>query len=100
MANDISISINTPDNALVVSLPARLEAILYLKGKPISVTEMAELVKEAPSAIEQTVVFRTLNCNQGGVISSKFLGSEKKAKTSSKSFGNQVFLFKKYSFNF
>ncbi len=30
----------------IISLPARLEAILYLKGRPVSIKEMAELAQE------------------------------------------------------
>ena len=39
-----------------ISLPARLEAILYLKGKPISLREMSELVQEKESCIEQALL--------------------------------------------
>ena len=39
-----------------ISLPARLEAILYLKGKPTSSSEMAELVNQSVSNVEQALL--------------------------------------------
>tara|TARA_Y100001968_G_C19425252_1_gene753982 strand:+ start:423 stop:929 length:507 start_codon:yes stop_codon:yes gene_type:complete len=39
-----------------ISLPARLEAILYLKGKPTSSSEMAELLKVDKNQIDQALV--------------------------------------------
>ena len=39
-----------------ISLPARLEAILYLKGKPVSSVEMAELVGTEVTEIEQALI--------------------------------------------
>ncbi len=39
-----------------ISLPARLEAILYLKGKPVSLSEMAELAQETKSKVEQALL--------------------------------------------
>ena len=39
-----------------ISLPSRLEAILYLKGKPVSLKEMAELAQESESSVEQALV--------------------------------------------
>ena len=36
-----------------VSLPARLEAILYLKGRPMSLKELSELVNESETDTEQ-----------------------------------------------
>ncbi len=53
MATDVSAISQGPDFNL--SLPARLEAILYLKGKPLSLNELAELAKEEKSAIEQAL---------------------------------------------
>ena len=53
MANDLSI--NSPQ-VNEISLPARLEAILYLKGKPLSVNEMAELVQESRASVEEALV--------------------------------------------
>ena len=54
MANDGS---NSKDaNYNNISLPARLEAILYLKGKPLKIAEMAELIHEEESAIEQALM--------------------------------------------
>ena len=38
-----------------ISLPARLEAILYLKGKPIKLSEMAELAHESEDNVEQAL---------------------------------------------
>ena len=53
MANDFSIN-SPPVNE--ISLPARLEAILYLKGKPLSLKEMAELVQESRASVEEALV--------------------------------------------
>ncbi len=39
-----------------VSLPSRLEAILYLKGRPIGIPEMAALVQEKESSVEQALI--------------------------------------------
>ncbi len=39
-----------------ISLPAKLEAILYLKGKPLSIFEMAEIVKEPESSVDQALM--------------------------------------------
>ena len=39
-----------------ISLPARLEAILYLKGKPTSSAEMAELVQKDLSEVNQALI--------------------------------------------
>ena len=39
-----------------ISLPARLEAILYLKGKPLSLNEMAELVQESKASVEEALL--------------------------------------------
>jgi len=41
---------------LRVSLQARIEAILYLKGKPTSAKELAELSGESESSVEQTLL--------------------------------------------
>ena len=41
------------DVAPLVSLPARLEAILYLKGRPVSLQELSELVGLSESDTEQ-----------------------------------------------
>ena len=40
----------------IISLPARLEAILYLKGRPVSIKEMAELAQETEEHIEQALM--------------------------------------------
>ena len=39
-----------------ISLPARIEAILYLKGKPLSIEEIKELVKEDKSLLEEALL--------------------------------------------
>lgn len=39
-----------------ISLPARLEAILYLKGKPLALGELAEISRESESSIEQALL--------------------------------------------
>ncbi len=39
-----------------ISLPARLEAILYLKGKPTTSKEMADLVKKDIADVEQALI--------------------------------------------
>ena len=49
-------SINNQNLSLDISLPSRLEAILYLKGKPISIKEMAELTQENESSVEQALM--------------------------------------------
>ncbi len=38
-----------------ISLPARLEAILYLKGKPMTINELTELSHENESAVNQAL---------------------------------------------
>ena len=42
--------------ATEISLPARLEAILYLKGKPTSAKEMAELVQKNIEDVQQALI--------------------------------------------
>ena len=54
MANEPKINSLSP--VPDISLPARLEAILYLKGKPLSLNELSELVQEPRSSIEQALV--------------------------------------------
>jgi len=44
------------DEGSDISLPARLEAILYLKGKPVSLKEMSELTVEKESTVEQALM--------------------------------------------
>ena len=39
-----------------ISLPSQVEAILYLKGKPISLDEIAKLVKEENALVEQAIL--------------------------------------------
>ncbi len=54
MAKVSPINTSIPDND--VSLPAKLEAILYLKGRPISLNDMAELSKESRAEVEQALL--------------------------------------------
>ena len=54
MANESTI--NSDTQITDISLPARLEAILYLKGKPLSLNEMAELVKETKASVEEALL--------------------------------------------
>ncbi len=49
-------SINNQEKTREISLPSRLEAILYLKGKPLSLNEMAELVQETKASVEQALL--------------------------------------------
>lgn len=51
----INTKINQQHQVEDISLPARLEAILYLKGKPVSLNEMAELAQETQSSVEQAL---------------------------------------------
>ena len=39
-----------------ISLPSKVEAILYLKGKPISLDEIAVIVKEEKALVEQALL--------------------------------------------
>ena len=54
MANESTIDSDT--QITDISLPARLEAILYLKGKPLSLNEMAELVQETKASVEEALL--------------------------------------------
>ncbi len=54
MASDSSTKKRDEDNFM--SLPARLEAILYLKGRPVALKEIAELVHESESSVEQAML--------------------------------------------
>ncbi len=47
---------NSAEERHDLSLPARLEAILYLKGKPIKAKELAELSNEDETAVEQALL--------------------------------------------
>ncbi len=40
---------------MLLSLPARIEAVLYLKGKPLSIAEISELLHETDHLIEQAL---------------------------------------------
>ena len=48
--------IRNRDEGSDISLPARLEAILYLKGRPVSLKEMMELSNESKPDIEQALI--------------------------------------------
>ncbi len=48
--------INTPEETTEISLPSQLEAILYLKGKPLSITEMSEVVQEPKAFVEEALI--------------------------------------------
>ena len=39
----------------IISLPARLEAILYLKGRPVPLREMAELANESEATVQEAL---------------------------------------------
>lgn len=54
MANDNSRSLIGED--LEISLPSKLEAILYLKGRPVSLKEMAELAQESERSIQEGIL--------------------------------------------
>ena len=43
------------ENILQISLPAKIEAILYLKGRPTSSKEMAELLDKDIVEIEKAL---------------------------------------------
>ncbi len=54
-------AINFPSNAIKakdsnISLPARLEAILYLKGKPLSLNELSELANEDRQVVQEALL--------------------------------------------
>ena len=48
-----NLTLNSFEEHSDISLPARLEAILYLKGRPVSLKEMAELAKESEANIKE-----------------------------------------------
>ena len=52
----IDSSTNPQSQSVDISLPARLEAILYLKGKPLSIKEMSELTQETNESIDQALL--------------------------------------------
>ena len=54
MAKESNINSQVP--AIDISLSSRLEAILYLKGKPLSISDMSELVQESESSVEQALM--------------------------------------------
>ena len=49
-------TINPPEKTTDISLPARLEAILYLKGKPLSLEEICEVAQETKPSVEQALL--------------------------------------------
>ena len=49
-------TINTTNQTTDISLPARLEAILYLKGKPVSLDEICEVAQETKDSVEQALI--------------------------------------------
>ena len=40
---------------LDISLPAQIEAVLYLKGKPLSITEISETLNQTKESIEEAL---------------------------------------------
>ena len=46
------------------SLPTRLEAILYLKGRPVSIGELAELADADRRSVEEALVALTASYAQ------------------------------------
>ena len=56
MAIDISKATDTQKDVPRISLPAQLEAILYLKGKPMSLNDLAELVNESKAIVEEALL--------------------------------------------
>tara|TARA_Y100001968_G_C19382007_1_gene730820 strand:- start:460 stop:990 length:531 start_codon:yes stop_codon:yes gene_type:complete len=46
----------TTEESKLISLPARLEAILYLKGRAMSLKELSELVNESQTEVEQAIL--------------------------------------------
>ena len=51
----LNFKFNTMNNNKEISLPAKLEAILYLKGKPLKIKDMAEILKEEEENVEQAI---------------------------------------------
>ncbi len=49
-------STNLRDEGSTISLPARIEAILYLKGKPLTLRELSELAQETEPSVEQALL--------------------------------------------
>ncbi len=47
---------NLKEENAIVSLPSRLEAIMYLKGRPVSKAEMVELTLESETAVEEALI--------------------------------------------
>ncbi len=54
MANDSAFS--PTNNHRDISLAARIEAILYLKGKPLTIKELTDLSKESQTNVEQALI--------------------------------------------
>ena len=53
---EMNSSTKTVDEVSSISLPSRLEAILYLKGRPISLNELSELAEESSSSIQEALL--------------------------------------------
>ena len=47
---------NTNDGDFRMSLPARIEAILYLKGRPVALKELVELSQESEISVQQALL--------------------------------------------
>ncbi len=52
----IDSTIEQREQKFEISLPAKLEAILYLKGKPLSISEMSSIAQESEADIEQALM--------------------------------------------
>ena len=48
----------------IPSLPSRIEAILYLKGRPISLSELAELARDEPDQVRTAIAMLTTSYAQ------------------------------------
>ncbi len=49
------IKLNESIEATMISLPAKIEAILYLKGKPLSIKDLVEVTGEQDSVVEEAL---------------------------------------------
>ena len=48
----------------IPSLTSRIEAILYLKGRPISLSELAELARDEPDQVRTAIAMLTTSYAQ------------------------------------
>ena len=48
----------------IPSLTSRIEAILYLKGRPISLSELAELARDEPDQVRMAIAMLTTSYAQ------------------------------------